>query len=166
MMIRWTTLQQELGNDPLNLGYAAALVNYDEATLLQLLNDPSVMAPKSTLHSERGVLDKYPDGPLAADLVLRKLEAFSASPHPFAGIVKRALKFLSQPEGIDFGAASTITMLQRLAQGGVITQDEADKLAGIGTVLVSRAEQLGLRIVTAEQLYVAVFDENGDRLLG
>lgn len=165
-MIRWTTLQQELGNDPLNLGYAAALVTYDEARLLELLNDPSVMAPKSTLHSERGVLDKYPDGPLAADLVLRKLEGFAASPHPFAGIVKRALKFLSQPEGIDFGAPSTLSMLSKLAQGGVITTDEAEKLASLGTTLISRAEQLGLRIVTAEQLHAAVFDENGDRLLG
>lgn len=165
-MIRWTTLQQELSNDPLNLGYAAALINYDEATLLQLLNDQTVMAPKSALHSERGVLDKYPDGPLAADAVLQKLEHFATLPHPFAGIVKRALKFLGQPEGIDFGAASTITMLQKLAQGGVITADEAAKLSSLGTTLTSRAEQLGLRSVSAEQLHAAVFDENGDRLIG
>ena len=165
-MIRWTTLQLELGNDPINLGYAAALINYDEAKLLELLNDPSIMAPKSTMRSERGVLDKYPDGPIAADLVLRKLEAFSASPHPLASVVKRALKFLSQSEGIDLGASSTILMLRRLAGGGVITADEAEKLISLGTILVSRGGQLGLHTVTAEQLHAAVFDENGDRQLG
>lgn len=166
-MIRWTTLQLELARDPMNLGYAAALVSYDEERLLTLLNDPSVMASKSgALHSERGLLDRYPDGPVAADLILKKLEAFSKSGHPFASLVARALKFLGQAEGIDFGATATVTMLQRLAQGGVLTQDEAAKLISIGTTLVSRAEQLGLKVVTAEQLHAAVFDENGDRLLG
>lgn len=166
-MKRWTSLQLELANDPLGLGYAEALISYDEERLLGLLNSPSVLAPKSgALHSERGLLDKYPDGPVAADAILRKLEAFAKSPHPFASLVARALKFLGQPEGIDFGAPATIAMLDRLAQGGVITHDEATKLMSIGSQQISRAEQLGLKTVTAEQLHAAVFDENGDRLLG
>jgi len=165
-MIRWTPLQLELANDPLKLGYASALIAYNEEQLLQLLNGVTILAPKSTMHSERGVLDQYPDGPVAADIVLQKLERFAASPHPLAGLVKRALKFLSQPEGIDFGTVSTQNMLRRLAEGGVITTDEANKLISFGSVLMSRAQELGLGVVTAEQLHAAVFDENGDRRLG
>jgi hypothetical protein len=165
-MIRWTTLQQELINDPKNLGYAAALIEPDEPALLALLNDPLVMAPSSKLYSERGVLDKYPDGPIVADAVLHKLESFALTPHPFARLVQRALKFLGQPEGIDFGAPATQVMLMKLAQGGVLTEDEATKLINLGSVLVGRGEQLGLKIVTAEQLHAAIFDENGDRILG
>ncbi len=164
--MRWSKLQLELANDPTGLGYAGGLISYEEAFLLGVLNDQMVIAPKSTMYSERGILDKYPDGALAADVVLRKLEGFAMSPHPLASIVKRALKFLGQPEGIDLGAISTITMLRKLAGGGVITSDEAEKLISLGTSFTSRAVQLGFGIVTAEQLHAAVFDENGDRLLG
>ena len=165
-MIRWTTLQQELINDPLKLGYLQHINPYDEAGLLALLNNPSVMAPTSKMHSERGVLDKYPDGPIAADMVLQKIEGFATTAHPLAGIVRRALKFLGQPEGIDFGAPSTQTMLTKLAEGGVIAKSEAQKLINLGTTLVGRGEQLGLKTVTAEQVHAAIFDENGDRIIG
>jgi hypothetical protein len=165
-MIRWTTLQQELIHDPLKLGYSQYINPYDEAGLLSLLNSVSVMAPASKMHSERGVLDKYPDGPIAADMVLQKIEGFAATSHPMAGIVRRALKFLGQPEGIDFGAPSTQTLLSKLADGGVITRGEATKLINLGTMLISRGEQLGLKVVGGDQVHAAIFDENGDRIIG
>ena len=165
-MIRWTTLQQELINDPLNLGYAEFVATYNEAKLLQLLNETQVLAPTSTMRSERGILDHYEDGAIAADAVLKKLEYFAKTAHPLASLVTRALKFLGQPEGIDFGSPTTQLMITRLGQGGVITQFEAEKLCKLGMVSVSRAEQLGLKIVTAEQLHSAIFDENGDRIIG
>lgn len=85
----------------------------------------------STMISERGILEKYVDGPLAADAVLAKLEAFSVSGHPLASIVKRALKFLANPEGLDIGAPATQGMLSQLGAGGVITADEATKLKAL-----------------------------------
>lgn len=84
--------------------------------------------------SERGVLERYPGGPLAADALLGKLEAFAATDHPMARIVGRALKFLAQAEGLDLGSAATQGLLQQLALGGVITE----------------AERLGLRQMTLQ----------------
>lgn len=85
----------------------------------------------SRMISERGILEKYPDGPVAADAVLIKLEAFAASAHPLASIVKRALKFLAQPDGFDIGSAATQGMLTQLGAGGVLTADETNKLKAL-----------------------------------
>lgn len=74
--------------------------------------------------SERGILERYPGGPLAADAVLGKLEAFAATQHPMARIVGRALKFLAQSEGLDIGSPATQGLLAQLAAGGVITEEE------------------------------------------
>jgi len=82
----------------------------------------------SRLISERGILESYADGPLAADAVLTKLEVFSLTAHPMASVVKRAMKFLGQAEGLDIGSATTQSMITALGVGGVITTDEANKL--------------------------------------
>ena len=95
------------------------------------VNTPDRVRTVSTMISERGVLEKYPDGPLAGDAVLAKLEAFSVSGHPLASIVKRALKFLSNPEGLDVGSAATQMLITQLGAGGVITVDEAAKLKAL-----------------------------------
>lgn len=84
----------------------------------------------SKMISERGILESYPGGPLEADAVLTKLETFSLSAHPLASIVKRALKFLSQPDGLDIGSAATQGMLTQLGSG-VITAEEATKLKNL-----------------------------------
>lgn len=84
--------------------------------------------------SEAGVLEKYPGGPVAADAVLAKLEAFVASAHPLAGVVRRALRFLAQPEGLDIGSGATRAMLDALAVGGAITPAEAELLKGLAAV--------------------------------
>jgi predicted nucleic acid-binding protein len=80
------------------------------------------------LISERGILESYSDGALAADAVLAKLEAFSLTGHPMASIVKRAMKFLGQAEGLDIGSATTQALITALGAGGVLTVDEAAKL--------------------------------------
>jgi hypothetical protein len=84
--------------------------------------------------SERGILERYPLGPLAGDALLAKLEAFAATAHPMARIVSRALKFLAQPEGLDIGAPATQGLLDALAAGGVITAEERAGLAQMATV--------------------------------
>lgn len=88
----------------------------------------------SHLASERGILERFPAGPLAADALLVKLEGFAATAHPMAGIVKRALRFLATPEGLDIGSATTLTLLDRLAAGGVITAEEAAGVKSMATV--------------------------------
>lgn len=95
------------------------------------VNTPERVRTVSTMISERGILEKYPDGPLAGDAVLAKLEAFGASGHPLASIVKRALKFLANPEGLDVGSTATQMLITQLGAGGVISVDEANKLKAL-----------------------------------
>ena len=96
----------------------------------------SVGRTKTVSHfaSERGILERFPLGPLAGDALLAKLELFAQSAHPMARIVGRALKFLAQPEGLDIGAATTQGLLDALAAGGVITAEERAGLAQMATV--------------------------------
>lgn len=84
--------------------------------------------------SERGILDRYAGGPVAADTVLTKLETFAASQHPMAGVVRRALRFLGTEAGLDIGAATTRMLLDQLAAGGAITADEAGHLKALALV--------------------------------
>lgn len=107
--------------------------------------------------SERGILERFPLGPLAGDALLTNLEAFAASAHPMASIVKRALKFLGQPEGLDLGAAATQGLLDQLALGGVITADERAGLRTMATAADPVAEF---------DVRVAIFADNGTLLVG
>lgn len=84
--------------------------------------------------SERGILERFPAGPIAADALLQKLEAFSGSGHAMASIVRRALKFLAQAEGLDIGSPATLGLIDALMAGGVITQAERDGLRAMATV--------------------------------
>lgn len=83
--------------------------------------------------SERGVLERFPGGPIAADALLSKLEAFAATAHPMASIVKRALKFLAQAEGLDIGSPATQGLLTQLSAGGVLTTEEVAGLRAMAT---------------------------------
>jgi hypothetical protein len=78
--------------------------------------------------SERGLMERFPGGPLAADALLTKLEQASAGATPFASLLRRALKFLAQPEGLDIGAPATQAMLAQLTAAKVLTDVE---LAGL-----------------------------------
>ena len=84
--------------------------------------------------SERGVLERFPGGPIAADALLTKLEGFAVSGHSMASIVKRALKFLAQAEGLDIGSPATLGLIDALMAGGAITQTERDGLRAMATV--------------------------------
>lgn len=83
--------------------------------------------------SERGVLERFPGGPIAADALLSKLEAFASTAHPMASIVKRALKFLAQAEGLDIGSPATQGLLTQLGAGGVLTTEEVSGLRAMAT---------------------------------
>lgn len=83
--------------------------------------------------SERGILERFPLGPLAADELLAALEAFAQTAHPMARIVGRALKFLAQPEGLDIGAPATQGLIDQLVAGGVLTEAQRDGLRAMAT---------------------------------
>jgi hypothetical protein len=83
--------------------------------------------------SERGVLERFPGGALAADALMTKLEGFAATAHPMASIVKRALKFLAQAEGLDIGSPATLGLIDALQAGGVITAEERNGLRAMAT---------------------------------
>lgn len=138
------TLALELLTDPEKLGYDLG----DIAQVEALINAPNRSRLVSHFASERGILDRYPGGPLAADALLLKLEAFAQTGHALASIVRRALKFLGQPEGIDLGSGGVQSMLDALAGGGVISADERGGLRAMATLPCSRADQIGLPYVT------------------
>jgi hypothetical protein len=101
--------------------------------------------------SERGILDRYPGGPIEADALMTKLEVFAATAHPLASVVKRALKFLGTPEGIDLGSNGVQGMLSALTPA-VLTITERDGLRAMASVPV---------VVTPQELQAAIFDDFG-----
>ena len=148
------SLKQELDSDPLGIGYASFKPD-SPGSVVAKLSYLNYSAVKPLLLSERGILERYPDGPVAADAVLTKLEQFALSAHPLASVVKRALKFLAQAEGLDLGSGATQGMLTMLAQGGVITDSESGKLKGLAMQPATRAEVLGLGLVTEADVVAA-----------
>ena len=98
--------------------------------------------------SERGILERYPLGPIAADELLAALEVFATTQHPMARIVGRALKFLAQPEGLDIGSPATQGLLDQLQVGGVITEAQRNGLRQMATVA---------NPVTREQVTEAIY---------
>lgn len=96
--------------------------------IAQKVNANRTPIATSLLITERGIMNEYADGPLAADAVLTKLENFSMTAHPLASITKRALKFLASAAGLDIGAPTTHAMIDALATYNAITVDEASKL--------------------------------------
>lgn len=88
----------------------------------------------SHLASERGVLERYPAGPLAADEMLAALESFAAGQHALSRIVGRALRFLGQPEGLDIGSPATQVLLVQLVEAGALTEAQRAALVQMATV--------------------------------
>ena len=110
---------------------ALADVRNDGELAKQLSIGQTKVASRFT--SARGVLEKYPGGPIQADALLSKLEAFANAGTPLSSLVKRANGFLAQPDGLDLGSAATIAMLGALKTYNAITQAEHDGLISIAT---------------------------------
>ena len=113
-----------------------ALVALAQAGDTQAIADAlSAGRTKTVSHfaSERGILERFPAGPVEADALLAALEAFAQTSHPMARIVGRALKFLAQPEGLDIGSPATQGLLDALTPA-VLTQAQRDGLRAMATV--------------------------------
>ena len=151
-----TPLQNEIVNGPLATELAPFVATGDDIAVAAILNDKRFTGLKSRLISARGVLSDYPGGPMAAAAVLDKLEAAT----PAVPALRWAIGFL-KGEGLDIGHPATQAMLDQLAQGGVITVLEADKMKSLGLVPMSRSELLLGHALKITDVAAAVRNDDG-----
>ena len=149
-------LHAELTTDPLSLGYAPLVADRDDSGLAAMLNAPRGTRTVSRLCNERTILTYFSGGPIAADAVLTKLEAYAASSGPLSSITARAMRYVKQPDGLDLGSATTVAMLGALEQAGVVTADEVAKLTAIATEPSSRALDLFDAPINSHDVTVAL----------
>lgn len=89
--------------------------------------------------SARGLAQLMPGGPVAAEVVLMKLEGASAAmlasadqqQQVMGSLLRRQLAFLDGDEGLDFGSPALRGMLDQFAQLGILTADEVAGLKAI-----------------------------------
>jgi hypothetical protein len=139
-------LSDEIDNDPMNKGYSAFLPD-QPGHVVELLNALTETRYKTRIITARGILSDYAGGPVAAAVVMDKLDTAA----PLVSALKWAWAFI-KGEGIDIGHAATRGMLDQLVGGSVITADEAGKLKALALQPASRAEVLGLPYMTEELL--------------
>ena len=142
------TLHDELTNDPEGLGYAPLLAAGSANAIADLLNAPHYDA-----------LGKVGITPMlvwiAKHGVMARLRAAAAGDNAqIASIAEVAMLLVQNPNisAIDFGLSDVQAMLAALAQAGVIPQDAYTEVLTLATVHVSRAQQLGLGTVSADDV--------------
>jgi len=94
------------------------------------------VGPRMT--SARGIAERMPGGPIAAEVVLMKLEGArdallaseSQNDKVLGSLLRRQLTFLAG-EGLDFGSAALRGMLDQFALAGILTSGEVDALKAI-----------------------------------
>lgn len=97
------------------------------------------VVPRMT--SARGLAELMPGGPVAAEVVLMKLESAAASmlqsadqqQRVLGSLLHRQLGFLAG-EGLDFGSAALRGMLDQFVGMGILTADEVAGLKAIALV--------------------------------
>lgn len=141
-----SVLSDEITNDPTSKGYAALIAN-QPGLVCDLLNALTETKYKSRMITARGILSDYPLGPVAAAVVLDKLDAAA----PSLSALKWAWKFISG-EGLDIGNAATLGMIDQLVAGTVLTGEEGAMLKGLALQPASRADVLGLPHITESLL--------------
>lgn len=133
-----TTITEELASDPLGLGYAA-MTNGEIEAAMNTKNRTRIV---SRFVTARTILAECADGAT----ILDKLEAAGAQ----VSAVKWAMRFLQQEGGIDVGHPATLSMVDQLVAGGVLTQVEGDSLKALSVQVCSRAEELGISAIGAD----------------
>lgn len=91
--------------------------------------------------SARGLAESLPGGPIAAEIILMKLEgardAMLASGNQqqvvMGSLLRRQLSFLAG-DGLDFGSTALRAMLDQFGALGILTTDEVTALKTIGVV--------------------------------
>lgn len=91
--------------------------------------------------SARGIAAEFPGGPVAAEVVLMKLEGAAAAASASAdqsqkvlgSLINRQLRFLAA-DGLDFGSAALRGMLDQFVAMSILTQAEVDGLKSLADV--------------------------------
>jgi hypothetical protein len=142
-MTRQALILAEVSGDPQALGYDEYLPD-SPGHVVRLINEPSRQMIKSRIVSARAILAECAGGAAIWD----KLLAIAAQ----NSTVKLATVFLQQEAGIDVGSAATQAMITLLTGPGMLTQAEGTALKNLALQPCSRAEQLGLGVVTEQDL--------------
>lgn len=146
------TLKAELDNDPAGKGYAALLPDSPQV-VVDLLNARSETMVKTRMITGRAILAECGvHGPA----ILDKLEAAAAS----NSAVKWAVTFLKQDAGIDIGHPATRAMIDQMT-GAVFTAAEAAALKALASQPASRAEVIGLGVVTYKDVCDTIWNDDG-----
>lgn len=149
---QYNVLKVELQTDPQALGYSAFLPNI-EGKVEALLNAKTFTQIAPRMVTARAILAECAGGAV----ILDKLEAFA----PNSSTIKWAVIFLKQDAGIDVGNAATQGMITQLVQGSVLTTGEGASLKALASIPCSRAEVLGLGVVTSSNITGALFNDDG-----
>jgi hypothetical protein len=102
---------------------------------------------ESRIISARGIAAEFPGGPVAAEVVLMKLEGAAAaasastdqSQKVLGSLISRQLRFLAG-EGLDFGSAALRGMLDQFVGMSILTQGEVDGLKALADVPATISE--------------------------
>ena len=125
---------------------AAVRATQDAQAIADALNVGRVRVDPLEMYASIGISERYPvldglPGPLGAELLFRKLEAFSAAALAsgdtikslLGGAIIRQMGHL-QRAGLAVGSPAVIAMLASIAAYGGITQAEADALVSVAAV--------------------------------
>lgn len=144
----YDALRAELINDPAKLGYGALLAAGSANRVADALNAPTQtglgkvgITPMLIWIAKHGVMARLRVGATVGDPAL-------------ASISEAALMLVNNPniDAIDFGLPDVQAMLGALAQAGVIPADAYQELTSIATVQRSRADVLGLGMVSSDDV--------------
>lgn len=145
-------LRNELIMDPHGLGYAPLLAAGSANQVADLLNEPRYET-----------LGSVPITPLLEwiavhGIMARLRAAVAGTDAQVASIAEVALMLMSNPNipALDLSRPRVQEMLGALTAAGVIPEDAHTELLELGTVQQSRAQQLGLGTVTADDVSAAV----------
>lgn len=144
-------LRTELTTDPTGLGYAEHIAAGSDNRIAELLN-----APRGIHYVTVGMGDILIWA--AQTGALRKLAAAKAhTDATVATVAETALALLTAPlEDVDLGRAEVRQMFDMLVAGGVFTAAERDQLFAMAQRPSSRAQDLGLGVVSDVDVAIAL----------
>ena len=104
----------------------------NDQAVAESLTPQASPVPTHELYTERAMFAAL--GPVIAESIMAKLEAFAASGNSGASVVARGLRWLQPANGgLDFQNADLKTLLAGLHVAGILTADELAALGRLGT---------------------------------
>jgi hypothetical protein len=109
----------------------SAVERGDDQWVADALTSAAPLVPTGELFTERAVFAAV--GPVMAESIFSKLEAFASSGTSGSSVVGRGLKWLQPQEGgLDFQHTDVVQMLTGLQVAGILTEAELSALIRLG----------------------------------